>query len=89
VPKGTAVEILYEPVKFGFRGSVIFVEVHDDPYGFIGDMEQHARLVARRQGIEAYADWEKIDEAIEAKNGVPVPVGTLPKGGDGKTSSRR
>jgi len=89
VPKGTVVEILYEPVKFGLRGSEIFVEVHGDPYGFIGDMEQHARTVARKQGIEAYADWEKIDEAIEAKNGVPVPVGTLPKGGDGGKSSRR
>ena len=53
VPKGTAVEILYEPVKLGFRGSVLFVEVLDDPYGFIGDMEQKARLVERRQGIEA------------------------------------
>ncbi|NPV05798.1 MAG: L,D-transpeptidase family protein [Syntrophaceae bacterium] len=89
VPKGTVVEILYEPVKFGLRGSTIYVEVHGDPYGFIGDMGQHARLVARKQGIEAYADWEKIDEAIEAKNGVPVPVGTLPKGGDGRKLSRR
>ena len=84
VPKGTVVEIVYEPVKFGYRGGVIFVEVHEDPYGFIEDMEQHARSVAKSRGIEEYVDWEKIDEAIEWKNGVPVPVGTLPKGGDGK-----
>ncbi len=89
VPKGTMVEILYEPVKFGVRGTVIFVEVHEDPYGFIEDMERQARLAAKKQGIEEYVNWEKIDEAVEVKNGVPVPVGALPKGGDGKKSSRR
>lgn len=89
VPKGTRVEILYEPVKFGFRGTVIFVEVHEDPYGYIEDMEQQARIAAKKQGIEEYVNWEKIDEAVELKNGVPVPVGALPKGGDGKKPSRR
>ncbi len=89
VPMGTAVEIVYEPVKFGYRGGVIFVEVHEDPYGFIEDAEQHARSVAKNRGIEEYVDWEKVDEAIEWKNGVPLPVGTLPKGGDGKRPSSR
>jgi L,D-transpeptidase ErfK/SrfK len=89
VPKGTIVEILYEPVKFGFKGRVIFAEVHGDPYGFIEDMKEQARLVAKRQGIEDYVNWEKIDEVVESKNGVPVPVGALPKGGDGKKPSRR
>jgi L,D-transpeptidase ErfK/SrfK len=89
VAKGTVVEIVYDPVKFGYRGGVIFVEVHEDPYGFIEDMERHARSVAKSRGIEQYMDWEKIDEAIEWKNGVPVPVGTLPKGGDGKRPSSR
>jgi L,D-transpeptidase ErfK/SrfK len=89
VAKGTVVEIVYDPVKFGYRGGVIFVEVHEDPYGFIEDMEQQARSVAKSRGIEEYVDWEKVDEAIEWKNGVPVPVGTLPKGGDGKRPSSR
>lgn len=88
VPIGTAVEIVYEPVKFGYRGGAIFVEVHEDPYGFIEDAEQYARSVAKSRGIEAYVDWERIDEAIEWKNGVPLPVGTLPKGGDGKRPSK-
>ena len=89
VPKGTVVEILYEPVKFGYRGRVIFMEVHGDPYGFIEDMNQHARTVAEQRGIEAFMDWERVEQAIESKNGVPVPVGTLPKGGDGKRPSGR
>jgi len=87
VPKGTVVEILYEPVKFGYGGGVIFAEVHEDPYGFIEDMKQHARTVAKKRGIEDFMNWERVDEAIESKNGVPVPVGTLPKGGDGKKPS--
>jgi hypothetical protein len=65
------------------------VEVHEDPYGFIEDAEQLARSVAKSRGIEEYVDWEKVDEAIEWKNGVPIPVGTLPKGGDGKRPSSR
>jgi L,D-transpeptidase ErfK/SrfK len=89
VPVGTVVEIVYESVKFGYREGIIFVEVHEDPYGFIEDAEQLARSVAKSRGIEEYVDWEKVDEAIEWKNGVPIPVGTLPKGGDGKRPSSR
>ncbi len=89
VPKGTIVEIVYEPVKFGFRERVIFVEIHDDPYGLIEDFEQHTRSLAKKMAVENSVDWEKIYMAMDVKNGVPVPVGTLPKGGDGKKSSSR
>jgi L,D-transpeptidase ErfK/SrfK len=89
VPMGTVVEIVYEPVKFGYNGGVIFVEVHEDPYGLIEDAEQLVRSVAKSRGIEEYVDWEKVDEAVVWKSGVPIPVGTLPKGGDGKRPSSR
>ena len=36
----------------------------------------------------ALAADNKVDEAIELKNGVPVPVGVLPKGGGGKKAAR-
>ncbi len=80
VPKGTVVEIIYEPVKFGFRGRVIFVEVHEDPYGLIEDLEQHTRDVAGKMAIEDSVDWEKVYLALDTKNGAPVPVGTLARG---------
>jgi L,D-transpeptidase ErfK/SrfK len=89
VPRGTVVEIVYEPVKFGFRNRVIFVEVHEDPYGMIEDLEQHTRSVAKKMAIEDWVDWEKVYLAMDAKNGVPAPVGTLPRGGDGTKSSSR
>jgi hypothetical protein len=39
--------------------------------------------------IEDSVDWEKVYLAMDVKNGVPAPVGTLPRGGDGKKSSSR
>jgi len=89
VPKGTVVEIIYEPVKFGFRERVIFVEIHEDPYGLIEDLEQHTRSVAKKMAVEDSVDWEKIYLAMDLKNGVPAPVGTLPEGSGGKKSSSR
>ena len=89
MPKGTVVEIVYEPVKFGFRDRVIFVEIHEDPYGLIEDLEQHTRRIAQKMAIENSVDWEKVYLAMDVKNGVPAPVGTLPKGGEGKKSSSR
>jgi L,D-transpeptidase ErfK/SrfK len=82
VPKGTVVEIIYEPVKFGFRGDAIFVEVHEDLYGRIRNMEQHARKIARNMAIEDSVDWRKVRLALNARNGVPVPVGALRNGGE-------
>jgi L,D-transpeptidase ErfK/SrfK len=89
VPRGTVVEIVYEPVKFGFRNRVIFVEVHEDPYGLIEDLEQHTRSVAKKMAIEDSVDWEKVYRAMDVKNGVPTPVGALPRGGGEKRSSSR
>jgi len=66
---------------------VIFVEFHEDPYGLIVDMEQHTRSVAKKMAIENFVDWEMIYIAWEEKNGVPFPVGNLPKGGEGRKPS--
>jgi len=87
VPIGTVGEIIYEPVKFGFRERMIFVEFHEDPYDLIEDMEQHTRKLAKKMAIENWVDWEMIYVAWEEKSGVPVPVGTLPEGGAGRKSS--
>jgi len=88
VPKETIVDIIYQPVKFGFRGREIFIEVHEDFYGRIKNLERHARAVARKMALEDSVDWEKAHMALHDKSGVPVPVGALPEGGEGKQSSR-
>jgi L,D-transpeptidase ErfK/SrfK len=88
VPTETVVDIVYQPVKFGFRGGEIFIEVHDDIYGRVKNLERHARAVARKMALEDSVDWEKVHVALHEKNGVPVPVGALPEGGEGEQSSR-
>ncbi len=87
-PRGTLVYIVYQPVKFGFRKGRIFVEVHDDIYGRIKNLERHARSLAKKMGIEDSLDWEEVHMALHEKSGVPVPVGALPEGGGGERLSR-
>jgi L,D-transpeptidase ErfK/SrfK len=88
VPMETVVYIVYQPVKFGFRRGEIFVEVHEDIYGRIKNLERHAKAVAKKMGIEGSVDWEKVRMALHDKSGVPVPVGARPEGGEGEQSSR-
>ena len=76
-PVGTWVEIIYEPVKVGFRQGQIFVEVHPDIYGEIRQMEPYAI-----QRLEEYVDFSCISidvlrTALKECNGVPVAVGSL------------
>jgi len=88
VPKETFVFIVYQPVKFGFKRGEIFIEVHEDIYGRIKNLERHTRAVAKEMGIEDSVDWEEVHMALHDKSGVPVPVGAQPKGGEGEQSSR-
>jgi L,D-transpeptidase ErfK/SrfK len=88
VPKGTFVFIVYQPVKFGFKRGEIYVEVHEDIYGRIKNPERHARALAKKMDIEDFVDWEEVRMALHDKSGVPVPVGTLPEGGEAEELSR-
>ncbi len=65
------------------------MEVHEDIYGKFKDLESHARSVAKKMGVETYVDWEKAHMALHEKSGVPVPVGALPKGGEGEEPQHR
>jgi L,D-transpeptidase ErfK/SrfK len=77
VPVNTPVEIVYEPVKVGFRDNVIYVEVHPDSYGRFQNLEPYAieRLIDA-VGLE-YVSLDSFREAVQACSGVPVPIGTL------------
>lgn len=88
VPKETVVYLVYQPVKFGFKGREIFIEVHEDIYGRIKNLERHTQALAKKMDIEDFVDWEEVQMALHDKSGVPVPVGTLPEGGGDEQSSR-
>ena len=74
VPVGTHVEIIYEPVKLGFQGGHIFVEVHPDLYNVIPDLHLYT---ARKLFIRHL--WEEVDvsllsKALAERKGVPVDI---------------
>ena len=71
---GTPVEIIYEPVKIGFKEGHIFVEVHPDLYSVITDL-----FIDTARKLFIYQLWEEIDvdllsKAVEEHTGVPVDI---------------
>ena len=82
VPIGTYVEIIYEPVKFGFWRGQIYIEVHPDLYDKIDDLEEHAMMLLDKRGLRDHVSIQKVKKALEEENGLPVAVGTLPEKND-------
>jgi len=81
VPVFTPVEIIYEPVKLGVKNGEIFLEVHPDLYGKIADMEEYTQNRIQELGLYDFISKDKVKEALQQENGVPVHVGTIEKGG--------
>jgi L,D-transpeptidase ErfK/SrfK len=74
VTLGTPVSIIYEPVKIGFKGGRIFVEVHPDLYNEIDDL-----LLYTARKLFAYRIWEEVDldllvQALEEHRGIPIDI---------------
>jgi L,D-transpeptidase ErfK/SrfK len=74
VKVGTPVEIIYEPVKIGFKEGHIFVEVHPDLYNVITDL-----FIDTARKLFIYQLWEEIDvdllsKAVEEHTGIPVDI---------------
>ncbi|MDO8430801.1 MAG: L,D-transpeptidase family protein [Candidatus Binatus sp.] len=81
---GTPGQFVYQPVKFGWRGDALYVEVHEDLYGRYAGIWAHAQKEVERLGIEDQVDMQKLEKAIEQKSGVPTYImpgpapGTVP-----------
>lgn len=74
VKVGTPGRFVYQPVKFGWRGDALYVEVHDDLYAKFPGLWNHAAAEVRRLGLEDDVDTHKLEQAVEAKSGVPTYV---------------
>lgn len=74
VPVGTTGRIVYEPVKFGWRGGALYVEVHEDLYGMYPGLWRYALSEARRRNLLGYIDTLKLEKAVEEKTGIPTYV---------------
>ncbi|MBW1918170.1 MAG: L,D-transpeptidase family protein [Deltaproteobacteria bacterium] len=73
-PVGTPVQIIYAPVKLGFRDGRIFIEVHKDVYHKIPDMLLYARELIQNHHLENYINWTRFLRAIEEETGAPVDI---------------
>ncbi|HUN58048.1 MAG TPA: L,D-transpeptidase family protein [Candidatus Binataceae bacterium] len=74
-PVGTPGRFTYQPVKFGWRGAALYVEVHDDLYGKYPGMWNLASKIVSAEGLSAAIDNNKLEKAIELKSGIPTYVG--------------
>ena len=75
---------VYQPIKFGFRGDSIYVEVHDDLYGRYPGLWNHAVKEVHRLDLDGRIDARKLEKAVEEKTGVPTDI-TLGSSTDGAT----
>jgi len=73
-PVGTSVEIIYEPVKFGFKDGKIFVEVHEDIYFKVPEMFQYALKKVEAKGLAPKIHWTRFIKAVEEQSGAPVDI---------------
>lgn len=71
---GTKVHIVYQPVKIAEIGKQIFIEVHRDVYGKLGDLTAHARQKLQDMGLSSRINNNAFAAAIETANGMPIDI---------------
>jgi L,D-transpeptidase ErfK/SrfK len=79
VDRGAPGELVYQPVKIGEDAGRIYVEVHDDVYGRIRDLERHAFAEVAKAGLATRVDGELLRTAVRQKSGIPVDVTRSPE----------
>lgn len=72
---GTPVTIVYQPVKVGWQGENLYMEVHPDPLGRFDSLFQEALRVISRKGAGANIDYRLVNKAVQRPDGLLHPVG--------------
>jgi L,D-transpeptidase ErfK/SrfK len=80
-PVGTPGSFVYQPVKFGWRGDALYVEVHDDLYSVYPGLWNHALNEVKRLKLDDDVDMQKLQKAVESRSGIPTYVMTGPEPG--------
>ncbi len=73
-PVGTPVRIVYEPIKFGWRGNALYVEVHRDVYHKYPNLWNLAMKLVAHKHLRQYIDFNKLEVAVKAETGVPTYI---------------
>lgn len=83
---GTKVNLIYEPLKVGFRNGFIYVEVHPDRYLKNLDLRKEFFRKLEGLGVKYSIDVSNLMEVIYARDGIPHKVGQviMPKGKGGE-----
>ncbi|UCD71015.1 MAG: L,D-transpeptidase family protein [Syntrophobacterales bacterium] len=71
---GMPTEIIYEPIKFGFRGNRVFVEVHEDIYHQIPDFLYYGFAQLKEEGLEELVNLQKFTIALVERKGMPIDI---------------
>jgi L,D-transpeptidase ErfK/SrfK len=80
---GTPGEFVYQPVKVGERDGAVFVETHQDIYGYAPALYREANGLLERVGLEGRVEPERLVKALEDTSGMPIRVSpAAPAGGE-------
>lgn len=74
VPLKTPVEMIYEPVKIGFKKGRIFAEVHPDIYARIPDMTAYGHDKLMKGRLADRVDLDRFTQVLRQAKGVPVDI---------------
>jgi L,D-transpeptidase ErfK/SrfK len=74
VKAGFPGELVYQPVKVGEENGRIYVQVHDDVYGRVANMETYAWREVQKAGVAMRVDRERVRAAVREKRGIPIDV---------------
>jgi L,D-transpeptidase ErfK/SrfK len=74
VQKGSLIKIIHEPVKISDHAGKVFVEIHRDAYGKVGDLPSYAFCRLYEKKVANRVDFKKFRQAIQRQDGVPVDI---------------
>jgi L,D-transpeptidase ErfK/SrfK len=74
VPLKTPVEMIYEPVKIGWRNGRIFMEVHPDIYQKIPNLIEYGIDKIKSANLTEKVDQELMQKVLDEKKGIPVDI---------------
>ena len=78
VPIGVPGEFTYQPIKVGTRDGAVYLEMHEDIYGYTPAMFRDALTTIEHQGLTGRVDLRLVEEALRESGGMPFRISSDP-----------